>query len=132
MSLLDAAGVINGDIWCNGAFDFESPLKDLLESGDYNMEQLLAEDELLQELRGMHPQLIDFFSSEEAVSRLIQYIIIPPSAEITTEGEVAEMNEGSDQIDQSTEGKEQLADATGDSTGDSNNESKDTEISTSK
>ena len=80
MSLLDAAGVVTGDIWCTGAFSFESPLKDLLDSGEYTLEQLLAEDELLQELRGVHPQLIEFFSTEEAVTGLIQYVILPPGA----------------------------------------------------
>lgn len=80
MSLLDSAGVVTGDIWCNGAFSFESPLKDLLDSGVYTLEQLLEEDELLQELRGMHPQLIDFLSSEESVTGLIRYIIRPPQA----------------------------------------------------
>ncbi len=78
MSLLDAAGVMTGDIWCSGAFSFESPLKDLLDSGDYTLEQLLAEDELLQELRGVHPILIEIFSTEEAVTRLIKYITLPP------------------------------------------------------
>lgn len=76
MSLLDAAGMVTGDIWCSGAFSFESPLKDLLDSGDYTLEQLLAEDELLQEVRGMHPQLIEFFSSEESVTGLIKYVIL--------------------------------------------------------
>ena len=80
MSLLDAAGVVTGDIWCSGAFSFESPLKDLLDSGEYTLEQLLAEDELLQELRGMHPQLIEFLSSEESVAGLLQYVILPPGA----------------------------------------------------
>ena len=73
MSLLDAAGVVTGDIWCSGAFSFESPLKDLLDSGEYTLEQLLAEDELLQELRGLHPQLIEFFNSEKAVAGLARY-----------------------------------------------------------
>jgi hypothetical protein len=73
MSLLDAAGVVTGDIWCSGAFSFESPLKDLLDSGEYTLEQLLAEDELLQELRGLHPQLIAFFSTEKAVAGLARY-----------------------------------------------------------
>mmetsp|Transcript_21805 Transcript_21805/g.33304 ORF Transcript_21805/g.33304 Transcript_21805/m.33304 type:complete len:1027 (-) Transcript_21805:1058-4138(-) len=73
MSLLDAAGVVTGDIWCSGAFSFESPLKDLLDSGEYTLEQLLGEDELLQELRGLHPQLIAFFSTEKAVSGLARY-----------------------------------------------------------
>lgn len=78
MSLLDAAGVMTGDIWCSGAFSFESPLKDLLDSGEYTLEQLLAEDELLQELRGVHPQLIEFFSTEAAVTGLINYVTLPP------------------------------------------------------
>eukprot|EP00980_Cylindrotheca_fusiformis_P009349 scaffold2047_cov129-Cylindrotheca_fusiformis.AAC.28 len=80
MSLLDAAGLVTGDIWLNGAFNFESPLKDLLDSEEYTLEQLLAEDELLQELRGMHPQLIDSFSTEKAVAGLIRYIILPPGS----------------------------------------------------
>jgi hypothetical protein len=81
MSLLDAAGVVTGDIWCTGAFSFESPLKDLLDSQEYTLEQLLAEDELLQELRGIHPQLIEFFSTEEAVTGLMQYVILPLGAQ---------------------------------------------------
>jgi hypothetical protein len=81
MSLLDAAGVVTGDIWCTGAFSFESPLKDLLDSQEYTLEQLLAEDELLQELRGIHPQLIEFFSTEEAVTGLMRYVILPQGAQ---------------------------------------------------
>lgn len=99
MSLLDAAGVINGDIWCNDAFDFESPLKDLLDSGDFTLEQLLAEDELLQELRGVHPKLAGFFSSEEAVSGLIQYIILPPSSSTTTKSTTKSTTTKSDSVD---------------------------------
>lgn len=90
MSLLDAAGVVTGDIWCSGAFSFESPLKDLLDSGAYTLEQLLAEDELLQELRGIHPQLIEFFSTDQAVTGLVKYVILLPNgtppAPTTTDG----------------------------------------------
>jgi hypothetical protein len=64
-----------GDIWSTGAFCFESPLKDLLDRGDFTLQELLAEDELLQELRGMHPQLIEFLSTEEAVVGLVEYVI---------------------------------------------------------
>jgi len=76
MSLLGSVGMV-GDIWSTGAFSFESPLKELLDSGNYTMEQLLAEDELLQELRGVHPQLIQFFSTPEAVTNLVKYVILP-------------------------------------------------------
>ena len=68
----------SGDIWSSGAFAFESPLKDLLDSLDYSLEDLLGEDELLQELRGLHPELITFFSSEENVANLVKCLVVPP------------------------------------------------------
>ena len=67
-----------GDIWSTGVFAFESPLKDLLDSNDYTLDDLLEQDELLQELRGLHPQLIDYFGAEEAVAGLVRHIIRPP------------------------------------------------------
>lgn len=76
-----------GDIWSTGAFSFESPLKDLLDTGTYTLEQLLAEDELLQELRGMHPQLMEFFSNEEVVMKLIQHVIRPKGSACDKEEE---------------------------------------------
>ena len=78
MSLLGGEGGLAGDIWSTGAFDFESPLKDLLDSQDYTIEQLMAEDELLQEIRGMHPVLIEYLSKEESLTKLIHYITLPP------------------------------------------------------
>lgn len=69
-----------GDIWSTGAFaSFESSLKDLLDSGDYTLDQLLAEDELLQELRGCHQPLMAYFSTEQAVAKLVQYVILAPT-----------------------------------------------------
>ena len=82
-----------GDIWSTGAFSFESPLKDLLDRGDFTLAELLAEDELLQELRGMHPQLIDFLSTEEAVVGLVKFVIQKePCKEIQTIDNTKEMN----------------------------------------
>jgi hypothetical protein len=78
MSLLGGGG-LSGDIWSTGAFSFESPLKDLLDSGDFTLEQLLAEDELLQEMRGVHPKLMAYFQTEAAVTKLVQYLILPPA-----------------------------------------------------
>ena len=107
MSLLDSAGIVNGDIWCNGAFSFESPLKDLLDSGEYTLDQLLAEDELLQELRGMHPQLIEFFSSEEAVAGLIRYIISPPTKDFSSSSSSAIIID-EEKLDDDAENKNKL------------------------
>lgn len=79
MSLL-GGGIGAGDIWSTGAFSFESPLKDLLDSGSYTTEDLLAQDELLQELRGLHPLLTQYFGTEEAVTQLVQYVVLDPNA----------------------------------------------------
>jgi hypothetical protein len=79
MSLLGAGLVTSGDIWSTGAFSFESPLKDLLDSGDYTTADLLAQDELLQELRGLHPLLTKYFGSPEVVTELVHYIILGPN-----------------------------------------------------
>mmetsp|Transcript_18334 Transcript_18334/g.27163 ORF Transcript_18334/g.27163 Transcript_18334/m.27163 type:complete len:1031 (+) Transcript_18334:230-3322(+) len=75
-------GSFGGDIWSTGAFaSFESPLKDLLDSGEYTVEELLQEDELLQELRGMHPLLIDYFSKEAVMTKLVQLLITANSSD---------------------------------------------------
>ena len=122
MSLLDAAGVVTGDIWCTGAFSFESPLKDLLDSGSYTLEQLLAEDELLQELRGIHPQLIDFFSTEEAAAGLIQYVVLPAGSS-PPKPFAAARNETSDDLGEASEDQESHQDAGGEATADPPNDS---------
>mmetsp|Transcript_13799 Transcript_13799/g.38124 ORF Transcript_13799/g.38124 Transcript_13799/m.38124 type:complete len:1147 (-) Transcript_13799:72-3512(-) len=84
MSLLGGSGSLTGDIWSTGAFSFESPLKDLLDTNNYTLEQLLAEDELLQEVRGLHPILIDYFSQEQNLTKLIRYITLPHQTNTTT------------------------------------------------
>eukprot|EP00978_Attheya_sp_CCMP212_P005544 scaffold12435_cov51-Attheya_sp.AAC.5 len=78
MSLFDGAGGggVGGDIWSTTAFAFDSPLKDLLDSENYTLEQLLEEDELLQELRSMHPRLVNYFSDPETVERLLRMMLL--------------------------------------------------------
>jgi len=77
MSILEEIkNVSGGDIWAtSGGFVFDSPLKDLLATGEYTLEQLLREDELLQELKGLHPQLIEFMSRKETVQGLVRYLV---------------------------------------------------------
>ena len=94
-------GVVLGmsmDIWSTGAFSFESPLKDLLDSGDYTLEQLLAEDELLQELRGLHPMLMQYFSTERNLTKLLLYVTQQPNKPASSmtdrDGESLEKHDG--------------------------------------
>lgn len=71
------ASDVVADIWSTGAFAMESPLRDLLDSDDFTLEQLLSEDELLQEIRGLDMRLLDYISQEHIVAQLIQYVIVP-------------------------------------------------------
>lgn len=67
---------LGGDIWSTGAFaNYDSPLKDLLDTNDFTIGQLLAEDELLQEIRGCHPPLLEALGTVDAVRQLITYIV---------------------------------------------------------
>jgi len=69
-----------GDIWSTEAFSYytsyQSPLKTLLDSNSYTLQQLLAQDELLQELRGCEVKLIEYFSKEEVVAELVQVLMV--------------------------------------------------------
>lgn len=69
--------VVNDDVFNINLFLtlLSSPLKDLLESGEYTLEQILRENELLQEVKSVHPQLIDFLAQYTSVSTLIDYLV---------------------------------------------------------
>jgi hypothetical protein len=73
-----------------------SPINDLLDSGNFKLEDLLAEDELIQEVKSKNDRLIEllvsfvrttfsiltkiiFFSlcTEESITKLIDYVIVP-------------------------------------------------------
>lgn len=70
-----------------------------MDSGNYTLDQLLGEDELLQELRGMHPQLVDFFGKEGAVQKLVEHVIMledKPSKSMDVEASTSEDDSQSD------------------------------------
>ena len=67
----------SGDIWNSAAFsDFESPLKDLLDSGEFNLVDLLNQNELLQELKASENEgmLIDFLSDADNLLDLLGHL----------------------------------------------------------
>ncbi|KAL3815563.1 hypothetical protein ACHAXA_001967 [Cyclostephanos tholiformis] len=78
-----------GDIWSTEAFfgtggggcgdPFSSPLRDMLDSGEYSLLDLLGQDELLQELRGCEPRLLGYFTGEgreEVAAALVECLQI--------------------------------------------------------
>ena len=78
-----------GDIWSTEAFSYytsyQSPLKTLLDSNNYTLNELLKQDELLQELRGCEIKLIDYFSKEEVVAELVQVLMVDVPHELPSQ-----------------------------------------------
>ncbi|GMH65482.1 hypothetical protein TrRE_jg3513 [Triparma retinervis] len=73
MSLFSNLGA-GGDIWSAGGFDFSSPLKDLLDRGNFTLQELLEEDELLQEVKSLNSQLITFLSTPNTLKELVVFL----------------------------------------------------------
>ena len=64
-----------GDIWSTEAFALPSPLHDLLSSNaPLTLTELLAQDELLQELRGCEVKLVEYFGRGEVVADLVECV----------------------------------------------------------
>lgn len=64
-----------GDIWSTEAFSIPSPLQDLLNSNTpLSLTKLLAQDELLQELRGCEVKLVEYFGREVVVAELVECV----------------------------------------------------------
>ncbi|GMH95368.1 hypothetical protein TrST_g10743 [Triparma strigata] len=73
MSLFASLGN-GGDIW-GSSFDFSSPLKDLLESESFTLTDLLQQDELLQEVKSLNSQLVDFITKPEELEELLRHLV---------------------------------------------------------
>ena len=55
MALFSALG--QGDIWSINGISFASPVNDILDKDDFELEELLEEDELLQEVKSRNTRL---------------------------------------------------------------------------
>lgn len=73
MSLFASLGA-GGDIW-GSSFDFSSPLKDLLETNDFTLTDLLKEDELLQEVKSLNSTLVDYITQPEQLHELLRHLV---------------------------------------------------------
>ncbi|KAG5179850.1 hypothetical protein JKP88DRAFT_325942 [Tribonema minus] len=77
-----AAQVLGGDIWSgNFGFTFASSVHDILERESFTLGDLLEEDEVLQEVKGLDAKLIDFLCRPETVTELLSYLADPIPAD---------------------------------------------------
>ncbi|KAG0492483.1 hypothetical protein HPP92_005881 [Vanilla planifolia] len=67
--------------WRMAGMSSASPVDTILERGNYTLEDLLDEDEIIQECKAMNGRLIDFLLERSQVEQLIRYIIEEPSDE---------------------------------------------------
>ncbi|CAN0217938.1 unnamed protein product, partial [Ectocarpus sp. 6 AP-2014] len=76
MSLFNFSG--GGDIWSSAGFAFVSPINDILDKDSFSLEEILAQDEVLQEVKSLNIKLVDFLSKESSVRDMMSYLADPP------------------------------------------------------
>jgi len=67
--------------WKTFGFHTVSAIDTLIESGDFTLEQLLDEEEILQETKSQNKKLLDFLTEPETLKKLLTYITIEPKEE---------------------------------------------------
>lgn len=65
--------------WKTFGFHTVSAIDTILDGGDYTLEQLLDEEEILQETKSQNKKLIDFIIEPESLKTLLSYITVEPS-----------------------------------------------------
>lgn len=55
----------------------QSPVDALLDRDEYTLEELLNEDDLIQETKGMNVRLIGFLKQRDVVQQLVQFLVQP-------------------------------------------------------
>lgn len=64
--------------WKTFGFHTVSAIDTLLESGEYTLEQLLDEEDILQETKSQNKRLLDFLVEDETLKKLLYYICVEP------------------------------------------------------
>jgi len=67
--------------WKTFGFHTVSAIDTLIESGDFTLEQLLDEEEILQETKSQNKKLLDFLTEPETLKKLLTYITVEPKEE---------------------------------------------------
>ncbi|CAN0430371.1 unnamed protein product, partial [Ectocarpus sp. 8 AP-2014] len=55
-----------------------SPINDILDKDSFSLEEILAQDEVLQEVKSLNIKLVDFLSKESSVRDMMSYLADPP------------------------------------------------------
>lgn len=66
--------------WSVSGFTQSSPIEGILDKGDYTLEELLDEDDLIQECKSLNARLIHYLKQPDTVQALLRYITVAPPA----------------------------------------------------
>lgn len=72
---LGSAEEVDHSLWGDGGLFGSNPVQEILDKGDGNftLDELLQEDELIQEIKHLNQSLIDFLSKRDTVRKLVAY-----------------------------------------------------------
>mmetsp|Transcript_15148 Transcript_15148/g.36977 ORF Transcript_15148/g.36977 Transcript_15148/m.36977 type:complete len:611 (+) Transcript_15148:93-1925(+) len=62
-------------------YSHSSPVDTLLEGGDFTLQQLLEEQDIIQECKQLNKKLIDYLAVPEQVKALIEYVVVEQPAD---------------------------------------------------
>jgi len=63
---------------------FPSPIDDILKKPSFTLQDILDEDDVVPETRNHKPELIAYLSTKENISQLINYLVLEPMGEVST------------------------------------------------
>lgn len=69
----------------HGAGGMTSTIDTILDKESFELNELLADEELLQECKALNSRLIAYLSKPEVIEQLFTYIMVEPTAEDTNE-----------------------------------------------
>ncbi|XP_068664556.1 uncharacterized protein [Aristolochia californica] len=64
--------------WCMPALSASSPVESILDKENFTLEELLDEEEIIQECKGLNCRLINFLRDATQVEQLLRYIVEEP------------------------------------------------------
>jgi SIT4-associating protein SAP185/190 len=89
--------------WRFGGYANISTIDTLLDKLDVTLEELLDESDLIQELKNHNAKLIEFLRGDDALEKLLEYVIAPKLEPVVSEDDEDERDEGDESKDKEKE-----------------------------
>ncbi|KAK3276563.1 hypothetical protein CYMTET_15371 [Cymbomonas tetramitiformis] len=71
--------------WRSAGFAQPSPIEGILDRGDFTLEEILEEDDVIQECKALNSRLIAFMKEKDNTEKLIRYLVEPPAEDASVQ-----------------------------------------------